>query len=533
MGLADRMDPRGQLRPPQCVWFKRDLRVHDHAPLVAAAAEGPLLAVYLVEPEVWAASDADGLHADFVQESLVGLAASLRERGVQLVVRQGEAVAVLEELREETGFSGLWSHEETGNAITYSRDRRVMAWARERGVDWREFPQAGVVRGLRDRDGWARRWNRALHREEAALLGEVVGISVGGEDPGQAFRGIDLRRQAGRAPDLVGGEEEGLRVLHSFAEGRGRGYRRAMSSPVTAYEQCSRLSPYLSWGCLSLRRAVAVVEAARGTSLPKTDASSFLSRCRWHCHFMQKLENEPALEFHCFNRSCDDLRPAAPDEARLVAWQEGRTGYPFVDACMRSLRARGWINFRMRAMLVSFAAYDLWLDWRHFHPFLARQFIDYEPGIHLSQIQMQSGVTGINTLRIYSPLKQAADHDPAGSFVRAWVPELEKLPEERLQQPWTLTAAEARDAGFRPGVDYPRPVVDHQEAVRGARAKFAALRRSEAYWAEAARVREQHGSRRSPEDRRRPRRSRRDSSQLGLALDEGSGQEAATPKDAP
>jgi deoxyribodipyrimidine photo-lyase len=517
------------------VWFKRDLRLHDHAPLAAAAGEGPVLAVYLVEPEVWEAADADALHADFVRESLVELAAALRERGIGLVVRRGEAVAVLEELREQTGFRGLWSHEETGNAVTYARDRRVAAWARAQGMPWREFPQAGVVRGLRDRDGWARRWNRALHREEAVLPGGAVGLTVAGEEPGEAFRGIDLRRPAGRQPDLVGGEGEGLRVLDSFAEGRGRGYRRAMSSPVTAYHQCSRLSPYLSWGCLSLRRAVAVVEAARGTSLPKTDASSFLSRCRWHCHFMQKLENEPALEFHCFNRACDDLRPAEPDETRLTAWEEGRTGYPFVDACMRALRARGWINFRMRAMLVSFAAYDLWLDWRHFHPFLARQFIDYEPGIHLSQIQMQSGVTGINTLRIYSPLKQAADHDPDGTFVRTWVPELGKLPEERIQQPWTLTAVEAKDVGFRPGVDYPRPVVDHQEAVRAARARFAALRRTDRYWVEADRVRQQHGSRRSPEDRRRPRRSRREASQLGLALEDGGGAESAPamPTDAP
>ena len=524
-----------QSRPPQCVWFKRDLRLHDHAPLAAAAGEGPVLAVYLVEPEVWEAADADALHADFVRESLVELAAALRERGIGLVVRRGEAVAVLEELREQTGFRGLWSHEETGNAVTYARDRRVAAWARAQGMPWREFPQAGVVRGLRDRDGWARRWNRALHREEAVLPGGAVGLTVAGEEPGEAFRGIDLRRPAGRQPDLVGGEGEGLRVLDSFAEGRGRGYRRAMSSPVTAYHQCSRLSPYLSWGCLSLRRAVAVVEAARGTSLPKTDASSFLSRCRWHCHFMQKLENEPALEFHCFNRACDDLRPAEPDETRLTAWEEGRTGYPFVDACMRALRARGWINFRMRAMLVSFAAYDLWLDWRHFHPFLARQFIDYEPGIHLSQIQMQSGVTGINTLRIYSPLKQAADHDPDGTFVRTWVPELGKLPEERIQQPWTLTAVEAKDVGFRPGVDYPRPVVDHQEAVRAARARFAALRRTDRYWVEADRVRQQHGSRRSPEDRRRPRRSRREASQLGLALEDGGGAESApaTATDAP
>ena len=111
-------------------------------------------------------------------------------------------------------------------------------------------------------------------------------------------------------------------------------------------------------------------------------------------------------------------------------------GYPFIDACMRALKQRGWINFRMRAMLVSFASYHLWLDWRLFRDWLACQFIDYEPGIHYSQIQMQSGLTGINTLRIYNPVKQGMDHDPAGVFIREWVPELKGIVGEAIHQPW-------------------------------------------------------------------------------------------------
>ena len=156
---------------------------------------------------------------------------------------------------------------------------------------------------------------------------------------------------------------------------------------------------------------------------------SFSGRLRWHCHFMQKQQDEPATEHRNFARSHDGLRAGdgvndePVDRVRLQAWSEGCTGYPMVDACMRQLCATGWLNFRMRALRVSFAAYHPWLHRRQPRLHLARQFLDFEPGIHWSQMQMQSGTTGINTLRIYSPAKQALDHDPEGDCVRRWVPE--------------------------------------------------------------------------------------------------------------
>jgi deoxyribodipyrimidine photo-lyase len=208
---------------------------------------------------------------------------------------------------------------------------------------------------------------------------------------------------------------------------------------------------------------------------------------------MQKLEDEPAIEFRNFARSADGLRPGdvgvpmtAQDEERLAAWCEGRTGFPMVDACMRSLRATGWLNFRMRAMLVSFAAYHLWLHWTHTAPFLARAFLDFEPGIHYSQFQMQSGTTGINTLRIYSPAKQVLDHDPEGAFIRAQLPALSRVPARDLAEPHRMPASAQRAAGCIIGRDYPAPVVDHACAYRQARERFAAIRRSTEARIEAA-----------------------------------------------
>lgn len=188
---------------------------------------------------------------------------------------------------------------------------------------------------------------------------------------------------------------------------------------------------------------------------------------------MQKMEDEPEIEFRNFVRSFDGLREEHWNEEYFAAWCEGRTGYPLVDACMRALRATGWINFRMRAMLVSFASYHLWLHWLRPAAFLARQFTDYEPGIHYAQFQMQSGTTGINTLRIYSPDKQLADQDPEGEFVRRWVPE---------------------GAGKR--------IVEHAEAYALARARMREFRGRPEMRAEARVVQAKHGSRKRPARRK-------------------------------
>jgi deoxyribodipyrimidine photo-lyase len=201
---------------------------------------------------------------------------------------------------------------------------------------------------------------------------------------------------------------------------------------------------------------------------------SFDARLHWHCHFMQKLEDEPRIEHENFVHAFDGMRESEFRTDRFEAWKDGRTGYPFIDACMRYLEANGWINFRMRAMLVSFASYHLWLHWREPALYLAKLFRDYEPGIHYSQFQMQSGTTGINTLRIYSPTKQGLDQDPTGEFIRRWVPELAGLSDVHLPI---------------------NPIVDHKEAVAYAKARLSEVRRQSGMREEAKTVAKRHGSR--------------------------------------
>ena len=179
------------------------------------------------------------------------------------------------------------------------------------------------------------------------------------------------------------------------------------------------------------------------------------------------------------NRAFEGLR--FEDDPRLLEhWLNGSTGFVYADAAMRRLRATGWLNFRSRAMLVSLAVHVLHLSWRTILYPLAKLMGDYLPGIHVSQTQMQAGMTGINTLRVYNPTKQLNDHDPHAVFVRAWIPEL------RNTDPAGI---------LRPPVN---PVADYTERTAQMKRMIYDVRRSPKGRAEAQRVLEVHGSRRRP-----------------------------------
>jgi deoxyribodipyrimidine photo-lyase len=493
------------------LWFKRDLRTADHAPL--ASVRGPVVPLFIAEPEIWGQGDASARQWRFVAECLVDLRDRLGRLGTPLIVRRGEAVAVLAALRAEQPFDRIASHEETGLRVSWDRDRRVAAWCAANGVRWDEHPSGGVVRRLASRDGWAERRERVMRAPLAKTPARLEGTSL---DPGAIPDARDLGLSFDPCPHRQkGGRVAAETLLRTFLHERGEGYSRAMSSPLTAETACSRLSPHLAWGTLSLREAHRAASEraaeARGTPWGRT-AAAFRSRLAWHDHFTQKLEDFPDLDRRTMHPAFDGLHDRATGRAclseRLGRWAEGRTGLPFVDACMRYARATGWLNFRMRAMVQAVASYHLWLDFRDSAPVLARLWTDYVPGIHWAQAQMQSGTTGINQLRIYNPVKQGLDQDPTGAFTRAWLPEIAHLPDAVLQEPWRASVA--------PRV-YPAPLVDVIEAARAARARMTAVRRSDGFHIEAERVVVRHGSRKGPSDRA-PRRPGFDPRQAELPL---------------
>ncbi len=505
----------------QLLWYKRDLRIADHAPLAGAIATGPLVAVYVHEPEQQHAADRDLRHEIVLRDAVSELRGSFHARGGRLIELHGALPDVFVALHRVMPFSAIWTHEETGNGLSYARDRRVRAWTKEAGITMHELPSNGVVRRLASRDGWAVTWQQRMRSRlvpaprhimspaESFTKAALTALPYGMRTPARSIVApawSDWQR---------GGESRAHDMLQSFLSTRGQDYRRAMSSPNEAPASCSRISSALAFGTLSIRQAYQAARdrarALRDESTARRDPSaapwsqslvSFASRLHWHCHFIQKLEDEPRLETTHYAPIFDNLRPSQPDVERLHAWREGQTGYPLVDACMRSLRATGWLTFRMRAMVMSFASYHLWLDWRHTGPVLARWFTDYEPGIHWTQCQMQSGTTGINAIRIYNPYKQAEEHDAAGVFVRRWVPELSALSDADLIRPERTPMMVQQMTGCLIGRDYPTPIVPHEAAYAFARDRMHAIKLAAQRTGSAQRVYDRHGSRKTPFDAR-------------------------------
>jgi len=479
----------------QVVWFKRDLRVHDHASLTAAVATGaPVLPLYVIEPSLIAHPHTSPRHIELALDGITDLRESLTALGAPLVVRVGEVVDVLENLSTQVAFETVHSHEEFGVLATWERDRAVAAWCRARGVKYQEHRQSGAMRGLTSRDSWSRQrtalFNQPLH---------VIPVAV---RPTEVARGpIPKLHDLGVMPEKMvyrqrGGERAGREVLRTWLTERVPGYERHLSSPVSGWSGCSRLSVHLALGTISSREVHARVQALKGeTSSPKFSLNAFEERLAWRDHFAQKLEDAPHIEQSALHPAFDGLRPDSANAAALKAFTQGQTGYPMVDAVVRSLAATGWTTFRMRSIITSFASYDLWLPWQETGRVLARWFTDYEPGIHWPQIQMQSGVTGMNALRIYDPVKQQLDHDPTGSYVRQWIPELRDVPDSLLATPWLV----AEDERF----GYPDPIVDHAAAVSQAKRRISAIRAQINGDGSTRALLDRHGSRRPPPARRR------------------------------
>ena len=475
------------------VWFKRDLRLTDHEPLWQAQQQGlPVLLVYCFEPSVMTYEDSDVRHWRFVYQSLQDMQSRLESAGKQLFIFHSEVIPVLNEISEHYTIRNIHSHQEVGNRITYDRDLAVVAFCKEHQIIWNEYRLHGVIRRLKSRSTWEKRWEDTM--EKPPFLPEVDSLIT------LRLENVLYEKLCGPELDSAilvnhpsfqpGGEQNAWKYLESFLSERHVNYSRHISKPLLSRKGCSRLSPYLSYGNISMRMVYQQTMKQYPISQNKKALSNFVSRLHWHCHFMQKFEDECRMEFENVNRAYDVvIKPK--NDAYIHAWQMGKTGIPIVDACMRCVVETGYINFRMRAMVVSFFVFNLWQDWRELH-FLARQFLDYEPGIHYPQLQMQSGVTGINTVRIYNPVKNSKEHDEDGSFIKQWVPELRQVPTEFIHEPWIMSAKEQELYQVTIGIDYPLPIVDLESTRKHASDVVWGMRKSSAAKKESVRILKKH-----------------------------------------
>ena len=468
------------------LWFKKDLRVEDNEALYEASRNFKILPIYIVDKDLWSQNSYSYRQWQFCKESLIDLNQELKLLGQQLVIRTGNVIEIFEELKKVFKIIGIYSHQETGDYYTFKRDKKIRSWASNNDIIFKEYLQFAVFRGEVNRDLWANKWKDHLEKEVPQIQLKLNSINYRlGNIPNDDFFKFKEDKCLGR---LKGGRKEGLLRLETFFKKDIQLYRKNISNPDKSQVNCSRLSPYITWGCLSIRE---IYKKANLTI--NLNSKMFKSRIAWHCHFIQKLESEPELEFREFHPYFNNLR--RNNKIFLKLWSEGNTGYPFLDACMRSLNHNGWLNFRMRAMLMSFASYNLWIPWQESGEVLAKKFVDYEPGIHWCQCQMQSGTTSININRIYNPVKQGKDHDPEGVFIKEWLPELKNIPITFIHEPWLILNYE--DYKKLNKINYNNPCVDIKETSRYARNKLFEITKIEGYWDISKNIYKKHGSRKS------------------------------------
>lgn len=443
------------------VWFKRDLRLLDHEPLVKAiATKEKILLLYSFEP-IWANdSHYSKKHTNFIKQSLGDLQRQLLSYDTNILVVTEEILSVFKKLNDHDSISHIFSYQETGMKMTYDRDKAVSKWCGEHVITWEESIQNGVFRGIKNRKQWKNDWvafvNTNIDKPQMEL-GSFYPISTIEKFTETHFKTVSLDTQLD-SQIQKGGTSYAVKYLDSFLNERIWGYNSNYSKPATSRKHSSRLSPYLAWGCLSARQVCQYAAGHKKSVNNKRNLSSFLSRMRWQAHFIQKFEMEGEMEFRSVNKGYHELDK--PRQLHLQkAWREGQTGIPLIDAAMRCLVTTGFVNFRLRAMLASFFTHLLWQPWQDCTEHLAQNFLDFEPGIHFPQLNMQSGETGVNTIRIYNPIKNSKEHDANGVFIKKWVPELAALPYQYIHEPWEIPQMELQFLGFELGKDYPQPIV--------------------------------------------------------------------------
>lgn len=450
------------------IWLKRDLRLQDNEAIFNALSSNKrVLFLYVFEKSLLEDVHYHERHWNFIKQSLVDINEDLKAFNTKVLTVTTEVVNAFNQLFNFYAVHSVFSHQETGLEITFNRDKEFKRYCRNNSIIWVENNNNGVLRGLLNREDWFEKWEdymtqpvieNKFQTEKFISIDEIKILE-------NSFFTTDLSTPENKIFQK-GGSKMGWKYANSFFEERHKEYMFNISKPAPSRKSSSRLSPYIAWGNLSIRQVFQKATSLK-TEQNKRHLGPFISRLRWQAHFIQKFEMEHTMENASINKGYHKLKKSISATYKK-AWMEGKTGFPLVDASMRCLNETGYLNFRMRSLLVSFFTHILWQPWQEATHHLSQMFLDFEPGIHFPQLQMQAAETGINNIRIYNPVKNSLEHDADATFIKTWVPELKNLPLAFIHEPYLMTPLDQQFNNFELGVDYPLPIVNAKSARKKA-----------------------------------------------------------------
>jgi deoxyribodipyrimidine photo-lyase len=463
-------------KPPRIVWLRRDLRLSDNPAFAPTTDSRPTIPVFIDDDGIGAARMLGGASKWWRGESLAMLDRSLRGLGSRLVIRRGLAGDVLDALIEETGADALSFSLSRDPAIA-AEETQIVTALHARGVSV-EVHDANYLHDpaqLRTGNGGAFKvftpfWNRLLaFYTPPALIPAPKSLVAPKVWPDSLDVAALQVTEAWAAPigrSWMPGEEAARARLKKFSQSILIDYAHARDRPYI--DGTSRLSPHLAWGEISVHTIWRYLHDKHGAK-----ALPYLRELGWRDFNMHLLSDFPELGWKPWQEKFATF-PAKDDAKLLRVWQRGLTGYPIVDAGLRQLWHTGWMHNRVRMIVGSFLVKDLLLPWQRGEEWFWDTLVDADLSQNAGNWQWVAGcgADAAPFFRVFNPILQGERFDPDGTYVRAWLPELAKLPAKAIHQPWQATPAELAAAGIKLGTSYPHPMVDHAKARNAALAAY-------------------------------------------------------------